>query len=952
MNQILSKNLLKCRFTNINIYKKVARRIIRTTFFICICSQLNGFQNDLPQYSARLDSVGILIKSGQYESAKLKLESLDSYFATNKIWDKWYATLLSHYLLSKPSKSFESIEILLQKNLKFVHHADEYYKAKFYTLYTYILSKNGQIYLSTINAEKALKIYTKLNDTTLIASTLKSLGISYSFFNDHESAINYGKAHLDMTDNSKNKKRLNALENLSTYYYYAGKYPQALSEIEKAINLHPDKKSESLLLNKALFLSALKKEAEVFEVISQLELISTKDFKYKSMMAQVYANLNFIDKSMQIRAAMLPELKGNIDKRDYAKELQTFAMQLHKKGDFKTALIYAHEVCQIFCTNYKDEDVYSLPPKQSLIAEAFLMEAILLKAKCLETRYINSNEKQDPRKVIDAYDLSIYNLNMLRDVFGALESKYLMTETMFNIFSKAINFSTNVYKKTEDSFYLNKAFSYSQTSKSFVLKESISKRSEFRNIGIPEALSSKYFELVAKSNLGGFEFLNIKDSLNILEKEMEKNFPRIKNLKAYNPISISEIKKHLKKGQALLHYFFAEDNLTCFTITNNNEFVTRSKIDTSFIDALNKYSAVLQSNEEVLDEKLDQQKTFINAGSKIFETVLSPNLKNIEQEEVDHLIIIPCQHINQISFVNLPLRSKSKWNKIDDLLLSKFAISYLQYTNKIEHFIEQTTPINNSISIGLSYKDYDLEKIDLVEKNNPKRSQNIILNELPYAKKEAEDVAVKIQAKILINKNADFKSVKNSFIENQLIHFAGHCVIDVDNYNNSYIPVYEDSSQSFKLDYSVIQSLNIEPQLVVLSACNTNNGKAINSEGKFSMARVFTETGAKAVLGSNWNTPDKISYKIINLFYDKLLEGHHKAKALQLAQIEFLSNDNLSSPSERIPSNWSNWALFGSDSSIKFSPPTPFYKKWKYLIGTGIILFLILFFGRKYFYKN
>jgi CHAT domain-containing protein len=128
-----------------------------------------------------------------------------------------------------------------------------------------------------------------------------------------------------------------------------------------------------------------------------------------------------------------------------------------------------------------------------------------------------------------------------------------------------------------------------------------------------------------------------------------------------------------------------------------------------------------------------------------------------------------------------------------------------------------------------------------------------------------------------------------------------------------------------------------------LSACNTSNGKSLNAEGVLSMARVFTETGAKSVISSNWNTPDKTSYEIVKLYYTFLNEGLSSAEALRAALIKYATDDSISSPSERTPYYWSNWVFTGSDKKLVFEG-TKSNNAWMLLALICVAAFLFFIF--------
>lgn len=118
------------------------------------------------------------------------------------------------------------------------------------------------------------------------------------------------------------------------------------------------------------------------------------------------------------------------------------------------------------------------------------------------------------------------------------------------------------------------------------------------------------------------------------------------------------------------------------------------------------------------------------------------------------------------------------------------------------------------------------------------------------------------------------------------------------------------------MTYRDIISRKQKSDLVVLSACQTGIGSEVGSEGVMSLSRAFIEGGSKAVMGSYWNVTDRSTKEIMKLFYQNIKNGHSKSRALRLAQKEYLTNDDISSPSVRSPFYWGAWALYGDDEPV------------------------------------
>jgi tetratricopeptide (TPR) repeat protein len=83
-------------------------------------------------------------------------------------------------------------------------------------------------------------------------------------------------------------------------------------------------------------------------------------------------------------------------------------------------------------------------------------------------------------------------------------------------------------------------------------------------------------------------------------------------------------------------------------------------------------------------------------------------------------------------------------------------------------------------------------------------------------------------------------------------------------------------------------TLQLDAQIVFLSACETGKGELIGSEGVQSTARSFLTSGAQSVIATQWAVRDDVASTMARAFYRKLNEGLSPAEALRQVKLALI----------------------------------------------------------------
>jgi CHAT domain-containing protein/Tfp pilus assembly protein PilF len=135
----------------------------------------------------------------------------------------------------------------------------------------------------------------------------------------------------------------------------------------------------------------------------------------------------------------------------------------------------------------------------------------------------------------------------------------------------------------------------------------------------------------------------------------------------------------------------------------------------------------------------------------------------------------------------------------------------------------------------------------------------------------------------------------------RIVHFSTHGLMDSKHPELSGLVLslvdHNGRLQHGFLNLQDIYNLNLNAELVVLSACQTGLGKEVRGEGLVGLTRGFMYAGAKRVVASLWNVEDRATAEFMGEFY-KAMEQHGRrpAAALRDAQIAIWKQKRWSSP--------------------------------------------------------
>lgn len=186
---------------------------------------------------------------------------------------------------------------------------------------------------------------------------------------------------------------------------------------------------------------------------------------------------------------------------------------------------------------------------------------------------------------------------------------------------------------------------------------------------------------------------------------------------------------------------------------------------------------------------------------------------------------------------------------------------------------------------------------------------------LPSTRAEVEGITrlyPPTKSKAYLGSKATEASVKTEKLSQyKRLHFATHAIIDeaVPVRSGVVLSLVDTGDEDGILQMREIFNLELEAELVVLSACQTALGKMVRGEGIVGLTRAFMYAGAPSLAVSLWPVNDFSTAEFMKMFYQKMKAGQGNGDALRAAKLEMIHSE---SPAYRHPYFWAAFVLVGA----------------------------------------
>jgi len=554
----------------------------------------------------------------------------------------------------------------------------------------------------------------------------------------------------------------------------------------------------------------------------------------------------------------------------------------------------------------------------------------LLKNKSVSLNKLGNNDNY--KATMETVNLGIKTLDTLKPSFRSKADQLFLIEDAFPLFESGLEAAYQLYASTSDDSLIDLAFRYSEKSKSVLLLEALleAKATQFANI--PNDVLERESELKSEITYLEKQIKNsetdqsdLKDALFTLKEEyrqlvqkLEVDYKSYYDLK-YNTtnVSLEVSQKSLSKHQLLISYFYGNKAIYAIALNRGKKEMFRIPID-----------ADLEANIKKVYQMLSDPKSDVialgNATYSIYELLLQPILNSGDQKK---LIIIPDGLLNYLPF---PALNTSPGGI--RYLAENHAIGYVNSATLLSELEERQPKEHTILAFAPSFD-------GTVSVSNPDRGK---LLPLPNNKKEVEQILTSFHGRAYIDGEASLRNFKSQLASFGMVHLATHAIFDDTAPEYSYLAFAQNGNAAEDLLYVAdLYNLQLDADLVTLSACESGIGDLKRGEGFLSLARGFFYSGAASIASTLWKINDASTTTLMTSFYKNLSKGEAKDVALQNAQIEFLDNNRDNALSH--PYYWSAFVISGNTLALSL----PYNWIWFILVTLVVLVSGFLYFKTK-----
>lgn len=611
---------------------------------------------------------------------------------------------------------------------------------------------------------------------------------------------------------------------------------------------------------------------------------------------------------------MARERPGQVNPMDLGINVLYQSRLLSDQGEYLPALAALQKAIVTFSRNFKDTSIYANPGNFiGTIAGYRLFDALVQKAGLFRQLYRAQPDGINLRACYAAYTAALSLLRYIEKSYATDESKLFLKKQSGPMHAAALAVCLQLDKLYPDSGYMEQAFLIAERSKASVITANLEEKA-FTARGAGQELLQQvndYKYNIARLNVKSGSATDSAElaaitrekegdelELSRLEHALEQNGEYYQLKYGDASPGIPELQRELRRGQALISSYATDSVLHVWVVTRKGSSYLA-------IDSVAELRADVEHWLNALKAAGNGHRFHGDVfGGRLYNRLIRPIQQVAEEKE---WIIVPDGFLYLLPWESLPADGAGEKRLVETTTISyRWSSSLLTVAG--DHGAGRGLAIVRFAPFATAGAD----------------GEDGSFNRLPAS---AEEIAGLPGVQYL-----DTQATKTQFLHSvdryPIVHLATHAVSSPDNAAASFIAFYpaKHSPIEDRLYLEELYGLDLqETRLVIISACETGEGKVVAQEGVISLARAFAYAGCGSTINSLWKADDQATSYILRRFYVYLRAGETRARSLQLAKLDYLKSDAI----DKSPAYWAHLVLTGDSGALY---EKSFWARWWWLV--------------------
>ncbi len=607
-----------------------------------------------------------------------------------------------------------------------------------------------------------------------------------------------------------------------------------------------------------------------------------------------------------------------------------------QQGKIVQSISFFQDALTITAPTFNGVKARENPKAEAVVYPAKAINVLLAKAEALHLLF----KKRQDKSLLNASLYTYMALSKLLDKqqwgYNQLSSKIEIGRRSYRMYEQAIDAAYKMYEITGNRSYFRVIFYFSEKSKGRVLLEAVAHTNDKQFINIPEKLLKREQELkhhlaqvkqilftvtdaetgrlISKEQLQDSLFV-LNRKLAVFTRKLEKQYPKYHRLKYSSEFpSIYKIQKRLQKRDAVIvEYFYGLNSLYAIVISSQKVWV-EPLVKMPSAGKVTKFRQAVISGGETYDE----------LGYQLYSQLIKPLQPYLKS--ASSLLIVPGGPLRLLPF--------------DALLTQKINLANNSYSSLPYLIKDYNLSYSTSIALNVAMAsetnvNYDLQFVGFAPVFSDGNTRGISVKTrevedswetLPFSDYEVNTIASKFtkkasfwdflpwtegsSTKLFLSRKASENNFKsNGLLSARYIHLATHAFAADQLTQQTGIIFYQNKNNGNDdvLYTNEIYNLQLQTQLVVLSACETGIGAIIPGEGIMGLSRAFQYAGADNLIVSLWKVGDRSTAEFMISFYGNLKKGYSLPQALSATKRMMIRNQRYAHPRY-----WATFKLIGN----------------------------------------